>query len=197
MSGEEESAMMHFQTGARILCDRANDSSGSAPGPSVGTQLVLKARSCADFDTLARTFVNIDNDLILFGMQEPFLHVHTSPAIPSAFYSLEEAQVHLDILISTANHVRGKMLHMAERDLKARGLLDNVDEDVKHCLTQAYSRTVSLDPAPGILQELEAAKQGLVSWMSALASFSVPEARETQLAHLLVQIQFFFIWCVN
>lgn len=190
MSWEEENAAVHIKTGFRILLDRA----AALTGSKNSRELVLRSRPSTEFDMLARTFASLDIDMTLFGLEAPQLHLTAGMEIPAAFYNVEEAQVHLDILSSRLHHIRGQALRAAEADLRAKGRLNNVDGDYQYCLVQAYSRTVKLDTAPTVLSDLEDCKRNLVAWMSGLASFREAQDRETRLSHLLIKVQFFFTW---
>ncbi|WPG99616.1 Hypothetical protein R9X50_00243400 [Acrodontium crateriforme] len=201
LQDSESSAVLHLRTGLRILYDcvsRSEPKTFFENDPNLDGEIrrpvLLKATPQSMMDILLHTFVQLDSDLTLFGMQEPYLHPTCGTGVPYSFLSIEEARLHLDVLTSIACHARGRLLRFAEQHLLGGGSdYHGTDEDSFHCMLHATSRTVHI-PDSSLFAQMQDVRQNLASWMSALAFIPIGEHNEANRAHLLIQIQFFYIW---
>ncbi|KAI5362097.1 hypothetical protein Slin15195_G057490 [Septoria linicola] len=151
----------------------------------------MQTRPRSNLDILLQTFIRLDGDLTIIGDEEPYLFPVCQETIPSAFYSLEEAMVHLDTIATAAHGICRNIVIMADKMITCdRPELEAMDADMRNCLACAYSRMIPIDEEQEA--RLEKIKTDMNAWMPALAFLPVTQAQES--AQLLTQIHFFYTW---
>lgn len=141
-----------------------------------------------------------------------YLHPICDEPLPKSFFSLEEANVHLDVLATKVESLRECVVDAAYSNLPKRlatdtsGELeyynDDSDDDtemdeagkVRYCLFRALSRTSNLTLEPELLEELEATRLALSAWSAAFAA--VRSSTENEVEYMLTQLYFFCTWFV-
>jgi len=195
LHAEDVRATIHLHTSLRILYERLQKPNKQGLRLEDGVErreVIMPTAPKNNMDVLVQTFVRLDGDITIVGEDEPYLSPVCLEKLPSSFYSLEEAMVHLDALASKAHDMCRSIALLAEKLVQRRADYAFLDEHSKSCLACAYSRTINLDSRPDLLMRMQEVKRGLQNWMSALTNVSTT-AKE-QSAHLLTQIHFFHVW---
>ncbi|EME84421.1 uncharacterized protein MYCFIDRAFT_214731 [Pseudocercospora fijiensis CIRAD86] len=200
MHSEDARATMHLRTGLRILYERLRRMDAyKAPQRMIDIDgeekrvVRLQSRPRNNMDLLLQTFVRLDGDLTIIGDEEPYLMPMCHEHLPTSFSSLEEALVHLDAIAGAAHSNCRDIVIMADRELSSqRPDLESMDEDMRNCLSCAYSRTIKLTTE--FEERIENDMESLNAWMTALAH--MPESGQKQSAQFLIQIHFFYIWFI-
>ncbi|PIA94923.1 hypothetical protein CB0940_08096 [Cercospora beticola] len=195
---EDDRATLHLRTGLRILYEKVRKlDEYRSPAREVDVEgqekrvVRIQTRPRTNLDVLLQTFVRLDGDLTIVGDEEPYLFPVCHEKIPSSFFCLEEAMVHLDAIATAAHGVCRDIVMLADRELVMnRPEVDILDEDMRNCLACAYSRTISLPKEHQL--RLDKIKSDVNAWMAALACWSVTDDKEPAL--LLTQINFFYTW---
>ncbi|EME45301.1 hypothetical protein DOTSEDRAFT_71113 [Dothistroma septosporum NZE10] len=198
LHSEDARATMHLRTGLRILYERIRSSHPPAMiwGDGVLKRTVMmKAMPKSHMDVILQTFVRLDGDLTIAGEEEPYLFPVCQERMPSSFYSLDEAMVHLHAIASKTHEFCSHIVCLTDQEVVTkRADYDYLDDDMRNCLACAASRTIPLETETDLLRRMDEVKHELRDWMTALASYRVGRSEEVQ--HILTQIHFFYIFFV-
>lgn len=158
LHSEDARATMHLRTGLRILYERIR---GSHPSPThygdgeMKRTVIMKVAPKSNMDVILQTFVRLDGDLTIVGEDEPYLFPVCVEKMPTSFYSLDEAMVHLDAIASKTHDFCRDIVCLADREVVAkRRDFELLDDDMRNCLACAASRTISLEAEPRILARM-------------------------------------------
>lgn len=198
LHNEDARATMHLRTGLRILYERVKRNNPPAPTDENGDMkriVTMHVTPKTNMDIILQTFVRLDGDLTIVGEDEPYLFPVCYEPLPTCFYTLEEALVHLDAIGSKTHDFCRDIVVLADKEVIAkRPDVEALDDDLRNCLACAASRTIDLDSRPDIIVRMQDIRHDLNTWMTALAS--VDTSGQNQAAYFLTQIHFFYIWFV-
>lgn len=198
LHSEDARATIHLRTGLRILYERIRDKSPPATPWGDGElkrTVMMKPMPQSNMDVILQTFVRLDGDLTIVGEDEPYLFPVCQERLPSAFYSLDEAMVHLDAIASKTHDFCRDIVCLTDQEIiSKRDDYDSLDDDMRNCLACAASRTIDLQTDPDLLHRMEQIKHELTGWMTALSSYTVRAEKETQ--HILTQVHFFYVYFI-
>lgn len=135
----------------------------------------------------------MDTDLCFRGQNEPQFVLHCCK-IPTSFLSLEDAQVHLDVLANAVHRVRGRLLSIATDAAKLQ--FPNATANDLSCLAEATSRSMDLSEQAELVEEMEEVRRQVASYMSAFVAIPMEEPMEPQQTHLKMQMHFTSIWII-
>lgn len=139
-----------------------------------------------------------------------YLHPLCDEPLPKSFFSLEEANVHLDVLATKVESLKECIVDAAY--LAKRLASDTSDEleyyndesddntemdvagQVRYCLLRALARTSNLKLEPELVEEMEATRLDLSAWSAAFAA--VRFSTETEVEYMLTQLYLFYTWFV-
>lgn len=158
LHSEDARATMHLRTGLRILYERIR---GSHPQSALfgdgetKRTVIMKVTPRSNMDVILQTFIRLDGDLTIVGEDEPYLFPVCRDKLPTSFYNLDEAMVHLDAIASKTHDFCRDIVCLADRELMAnRSDFEMLDDGMRNCLACAASRTISLDAEPQILARM-------------------------------------------
>lgn len=158
LHSEDARATMHLRTGLRILYERIRGSNPPATQYDDGETkrtVIMKVTPRSNMDVILQTFVRLDGDLTIVGDDEPYLFPVCKESMPTSFYNLDQAMVHLDTIASKTHDFCREIVCLADREVVAkRSDFEQLDEDMRNCLACAASRTIPLDGEPQILKRM-------------------------------------------
>ncbi|KAK4501511.1 hypothetical protein PRZ48_007320 [Zasmidium cellare] len=200
LHNESALATVHLRNGLRILYERTQKRDRlSTSKATVSTQgqmrrtVRMQGTPRSNMDVLMQAFVRLGGDLTTSGEEGPYLSPLYDEKIPSSFLSIDEAMVSLDAIATSAHELchdivslTAKYLTLEREDFWA------MDEDMRNCLSSAYSRSINIGAA--YETRLQQLKDRLRQWKSACEWLSMSEQRPS--GYLLCQIQFFYVWFI-
>lgn len=200
LHNESALASVHLRNGLRILYERTQKSQQQAAGREItGTKskrrrtVHMQSTPKTNMDILMQAFVRLGGDLTTSGDEGPYLSPIYDEQIPSTFLSIDEAMVSLDAIATSAHELSHDIVTLASKYLTLeREDFWMMDEDMRNCLSSAYSRTINIGTE--YEARLQRLKERLRQWKSACKWLSMSEQRPS--GYLLCQIQFFYVWFI-
>ncbi|KAF2163089.1 hypothetical protein M409DRAFT_26535 [Zasmidium cellare ATCC 36951] len=202
LNGNNSLAIQHLQTGLRILYEHLY---GPMPTDRNQRRLILKADPRSTLDRLSKVYIKLEGVAAsMFGQDQPILLASLGRAsasdpcpTPKVFASLNDAQLHLDVLTSAIYCARGELLHLAEEELRTSRDVSTLDGKQLRCLVSASSRLVNLGENPRLEQHIRALERSVAAWSSALACIPATSEHPDHQFRLLLDVQFFELWLTS
>ncbi|WPH02279.1 Hypothetical protein R9X50_00513500 [Acrodontium crateriforme] len=188
--GQNDRVAVHLRTGIRILYDRLRQQQENHD--SEKRVVIMRATALSNMDVLTQTFVRLDADMGIADNSESYLHPVCSGPVPSSFFTLEEANAHLDALAARIDDIANELTEVAGDALAEDMNLDELDPASCECLCTAASRTTDLSSYPDLITAMELLRNDMKLWMSAFANIAVTPTNEME--HLLTRIFCFHTW---
>lgn len=117
-------------------------------------------------------------------------------SLPENFFSLEEANVHLDTLSSTSTEITDEIEILSRSNQVSHEDFDAVNPRLYNYFCAFERPPVSLNEAPELASRLETAQCDIRKWMVAFAN--VPVNDENIMEHRLTRIFCFYNWlCIE
>ncbi|KAF2170857.1 hypothetical protein M409DRAFT_63897 [Zasmidium cellare ATCC 36951] len=200
LHNESALATVHLRNGLRILYERTQKREQLSTSKSLaGTQgrmrrsVRMQATPRSNMDVLMQAFVRLGGDLTTSGEEGPYLSPIYDEKVPSTFLSIDEAMVSLDGIATSAHELCHDIVSLTSKYLTLeREDFWAMDEDMRNCLSSAYSRSINIGTA--YETRLQKLKDQLRQWKAACEWLSMSEQRPS--GYLLCQIQFFYVWFI-
>lgn len=200
LHNESTLATVHLRNGLRILYERTQKREKLNPTKAqtcnegqVRRSVRMQATPKNNMDVLMQAFVRLGCDLTTSGEEGPYLSPIYDEKIPSTFLSIDEAMVSLDGIATSAHELCHDIVSLTSKYLTLeREDFWTMDEDMRNCLSSAYSRSINIGTA--YETRLQRLKDRLRQWKSACEWLSMSEQRPS--GYLLCQIQFFYVWFI-
>ena len=131
--------------------------------------------------------------MLTYHLSRRYLTTICLDKMPSAFMSLQVAQIHLDFLGQRANDTYRQLLTSCETYLENhQELCEGLDEDTSEFHLGFMSRLLPLESDDHFFHEHTVLRQDIREWLSAFATVQVNQDNRSD--HLLVQVYFFYLW---
>lgn len=152
----DHAAGVHLRSALRILYERRYDQT-RADGTHGNKRLVVIDTEPGDsLSLLLRTFVRLDGDVTI-SMGEPYLYPAVQESIPTAFFSLDRATVHLDALSASVGAITGDLHRMAMTGIESMDPAELPRPGMVNCLAGVFSPTLNLESAPQLSTRMQEA----------------------------------------
>lgn len=121
-----------------------------------------------------------------------YLYPVCDKQLPEHFFSLEEANIHLDILSSTISEITDDLAALAQDNENAPKDFDGTNARLSNYFCASAIPTVDLDQEPLLALRMGKAQHDVRKWLAAFTN--VPVTDETAMEHRLTRIFGFHTW---
>lgn len=125
-------------------------------------------------------------------MNDRYLYPVCDKQLPDNFFSLEEANIHLDSLSSSVTEVTDDIALLARGDGFGSEDLDGMDARMSNYFCAFDRPTISLEQHPLLASRLENAQHDIRKWLTAFTN--IPVTDENAMEHRLTRIFGFYTW---
>ncbi|KAM0706407.1 hypothetical protein Q7P35_005733 [Cladosporium inversicolor] len=196
LHGHWDRAALHLRSGLRVVYNNIRYQPDQLQHQGLREDsarhvVLLRITPCSNIDIMLRAFVRLDGDSIS-GSEDGYLYPVCDKLPPENFFSLEEANIHLDTLSSSVTEI------IDDLDLLARGDgFGPEDSDGTDARMSAYfcafdRPTVNLDKQPSLASRLETARHEIRKWLAAFTNIPVTDENATE--HRLTRVFGFYTW---
>ena len=121
-----------------------------------------------------------------------YLYPVCDKQLPENFFSLEEANIHIDILSSSVAEITDDLDLLARGDGASLEGADGTDARMSNYFCSFDRPTINLDQQPSLVMRLYNARSDIRKWLTAFTN--IPVTDENAMEHRLTRIFGFYTW---
>jgi hypothetical protein len=173
--------------------------------------VLLRVTPCSNIDIMLRAFVRLDGDSIsgsedgyvcpsghwyrsLSVRIHRYLHPVCDKQLPGNFFSLEEANIHLDTLSSSVTEITDDLDLLARGDGVGLVVSDGTDARMSNYFCAFDRPAINLDQHSSLACRLKTARHDIRNWLAAFTN--IPVTDENAMEHRLTRIFGFYTWLI-